>query len=97
MRLRRGFDFDSAHQSSDGGCPLKTAINGGTQPAVLLRMRYWPPPMLAGAWFQKPCWVLGLAVEVELGGGVSTRQYRGGVGDRASPHPSGIAHLDPSG
>ena len=24
------------------------------QPAVLLMMRYWPPPMLAGAWFQKP-------------------------------------------
>ena len=24
------------------------------QPAVLLTMRYWPPPMLAGAWFQKP-------------------------------------------
>ena len=23
-------------------------------PAVLLIMRYWPPPMLAGAWFQKP-------------------------------------------
>ena len=52
--VRRVFDFDSAHQSSDGGCPLKTAINGATQPAVLLMIRYWPPPMLAGALFQNP-------------------------------------------
>ena len=54
MRLRRGFGFDSAHQSSCGGCPLKRAIKGATQPAVLLMMRYWPPPMLTGALFQKP-------------------------------------------
>jgi len=67
-----GFDVEVARQCRCGGCSRKSASHGPMQPAVLLRMRYWPPPMLAGAWFQKPCWVLGLAVEVELGGGVST-------------------------
>ena len=52
--MRRGCDAHPAHQSSGGGCPLKTAINGAMQPAVLLMMRYWPPPMLAGALFQNP-------------------------------------------
>ena len=37
-----------------GGCSRKSASHGPTQPAVLLRMRYWPPPMFAGALFQKP-------------------------------------------
>ena len=37
-----------------GGCSRKSASHGPMQPAVLLRMRYWPPPKLAGAWFQKP-------------------------------------------
>ena len=37
-----------------GGWSRKSASRGPMLPAVLLRMRYWPPPMLLGALFQKP-------------------------------------------
>ena len=40
------------------------------QPAVLLMMRYWPPPRFAGAWFQKPfdrLFVTRFGILVEFG------------------------------
>ena len=43
-----------ADHSSCGGCLLKSASQGPMQPAVLLMMRYCPPPRCAGASFQKP-------------------------------------------
>ena len=46
--------LETACQLKLGGWSRKSAIQGPMLPAVLLRMRYWPPPMLFGALFQKP-------------------------------------------
>ena len=46
--------YEGARRPVRASGPRKTAINGAMQPAVLLMMRYWPPPMLAGALFQNP-------------------------------------------
>ena len=54
VRSDEWFDLDVADQSHGGGWSRKSASRGPMLPAVLLMMRYWPPPMLAGAWFQKP-------------------------------------------
>ena len=52
--LELGFDLEVADQWRCGGCSRKSASLGPTQPSVLLRIRYSPPPIPGGAWFQKP-------------------------------------------